>query len=135
MRIFVYGSLRHKQGNSHWMTNAQLLGDFSIDNYQLYSLGHYPGAVPGNGTVHGEVYRIDNATLAELDALRTRGGEYARQLIQTPYGSAWMYVYQRPVDGLKLRVALFFARRLAFCFVIPSPFAFLSEPLSISVNA
>ena len=68
MRIFVYGSLRHKQGNSHWMTNAQLLGDFSIDNYQLYSLGHYPGAVPGNGTVHGEVYRIDNATLAELDA-------------------------------------------------------------------
>lgn len=55
MRIFVYGSLRHKQGNSHWMTNAQLLGDFSIDNYQLYSLGHYPGAVPGNGTVHGEV--------------------------------------------------------------------------------
>ncbi|MCU8601112.1 gamma-glutamylcyclotransferase, partial [Escherichia coli] len=26
MRIFVYGSLRHKQGNSHWMTNAQLLG-------------------------------------------------------------------------------------------------------------
>ncbi len=42
MRIFVYGSLRHKQGNSHWMTNAQLLGDFSIDNYQLYSTGHYP---------------------------------------------------------------------------------------------
>lgn len=56
----------------------------------------------GNGTVHGEVYRIDNATLTELDALRTVGGEYARQLIQTPYGSAWMYVYQRPVDGLKL---------------------------------
>ena len=54
------------------------------------------------GTVHGAFYRIDNATLAELDALRTRGGEYARQLIQTPYGSAWMYVYQRPVDGLTL---------------------------------
>jgi gamma-glutamylcyclotransferase (GGCT)/AIG2-like uncharacterized protein YtfP len=52
--------------------------------------------------LEGEVYRIDNATLAELDALRTRGGEYARQLIQTPYGSAWMYVYQRPVDGLTI---------------------------------
>ena len=102
MRIFVYGSLRTKQGNSHWMTNAQLLGNYNIENYQLYSLGHYPGAVPGEGTVQGEVYRIDNATLAELDALRTRGGEYARQLVQTPYGSAWMYVYQRPVDGLKL---------------------------------
>ncbi|MFP2420458.1 gamma-glutamylcyclotransferase [Pseudescherichia vulneris] len=99
MRIFVYGSLRRKQGNSHWMTNAQWLGDHSVDNYQLYSLGHYPGAVPGDGTVVGEVYRIDASTLAELDALRTKGGEYARRLIQTPYGSAWMYVYQRPVDG------------------------------------
>ncbi len=47
MRIFVYGSLRHKQGNSHWMTTAQLLGDFSIDNYQLYSPGHYPGRSSG----------------------------------------------------------------------------------------
>lgn len=93
MRIFVYGSLRRKQGNSHWMTNAQWLGAHSVDDYQLYSLGHYPGAVPGEGTVHGEVYRIDASTLAELDALRTKGGEYARHLIQTPYGSAWMYVY------------------------------------------
>jgi gamma-glutamylcyclotransferase (GGCT)/AIG2-like uncharacterized protein YtfP len=74
-------------------------GELQYRDYQLYSLGHYPGAVPGEGTVQGEVYRIDNATLAELDALRTRGGEYARQLIQTPYGSAWMYVYQRPVEG------------------------------------
>lgn len=39
MRIFVYGSLRRKQGNSHWMTNAQLLGAHSVDDYQLYSLG------------------------------------------------------------------------------------------------
>lgn len=72
MRIFVYGSLRHKQGNSHWMTNAQLLGDFSIDNYQLYSLATIQAQFRWNGTVHGEVYRIDNATLVELDALRTR---------------------------------------------------------------
>ena len=101
MRIFVYGSLRRKQGNSHWMTNAQWLGDHNVEHYQLYSLGHYPGAVPGDGCVQGEVYRIDATTLSELDALRTAGGEYKRQLIQTPYGSAWMYVYQRSVDGRK----------------------------------
>ena len=148
MRIFVYGSLRHKQGNSHWMTNAQLLGDFSIDNYQLYSLGHYPGAVPGNGTVHGEVYRIDNATLAELDALRTRGGEYARQLIQTPYGSAWMrIVYQRPVDGLKLKARTgcgtgcnhirrrHWLETKGFQFCNSSPFASFPSRFQVSVNA
>jgi gamma-glutamylcyclotransferase (GGCT)/AIG2-like uncharacterized protein YtfP len=100
MRIFVYGSLRRKQGNSHWMTNAQLMGEHTEENFVLYSLGHYPGAVPGEGGVIGEVYRIDASTLSELDALRTQGGEYKRHLIQTPYGSAWMYVYQRPVAGL-----------------------------------
>ena len=51
MRIFVYGSLRTKQGNSHWMTNAQLLGNYTIENYQR-SLGHYPRRSSGerNGT-------------------------------------------------------------------------------------
>jgi len=82
------------------MTNAQWLGDHTVESFQLVSIGHYPGAVPGEGKVLGEVYRIDASTLAELDALRTQGGEYRRQLIQTPYGSAWMYVYQRSVENL-----------------------------------
>ncbi|CAO97986.1 gamma-glutamylcyclotransferase family protein [Erwinia tasmaniensis] len=99
MRIIVYGSLRRKQGNSHWMTNAQWLGDHQIAGYALYSLGHYPGVVMGEGQVHCEVYRIDASTLGELDALRTKGGEYRRELVSTPYGSAWLYVYQRTVKG------------------------------------
>lgn len=97
MRIIVYGSLRRKQGNSHWMTNGQWLGDHRIDGYELYNLGHYPGVVAGEGLVYCEVYRIDASTLGELDALRTKGGEYKRELVQTPYGSAWLYVYQRSV--------------------------------------
>lgn len=99
MRIIVYGSLRRKQGNSHWMTHAQWLGDHQIEGYELYSLGHYPGVITGEGTVYCEVYRIDASILAELDALRTKGEEYKRFLIQTPFGSAWLYVYQRSVSG------------------------------------
>ncbi|KGD70708.1 MULTISPECIES: gamma-glutamylcyclotransferase family protein [Tatumella] len=99
MRIIVYGSLRRKQGNSHWMTNAQWLGDYQVEGYDLYNLGLYPGVVAGQGSVYCEVYRIDATTLGELDALRTRGGEYKRQLLSTPYGTAWMYIYQRPVAG------------------------------------
>ncbi len=34
-------------GSSHWMTNAQLLGDYRIDNYQLYGLGHLSGRSSG----------------------------------------------------------------------------------------
>lgn len=102
MRIIVYGSLRRHQGNSHWMTNAQWLGDHEITGYTLYDLGHYPAVVPGDGNVYCEVYRIDSSTLAELDALRTKSGEYRRILIGTPFGSAWMYLYQRPVEGLRV---------------------------------
>ncbi|MBM7343279.1 gamma-glutamylcyclotransferase (GGCT)/AIG2-like uncharacterized protein YtfP [Pantoea coffeiphila] len=83
------------------MTNGQWLGDHLIDGYELYSLGHYPGVVPGEGQVYCEVYRIDASTLGELDALRETGGEYKRELLQTPYGSAWLYVYQRSVSGRK----------------------------------
>jgi len=99
MRIIVYGSLRRKQGDSHWMTNGLLLGDFQLEGYDLYNLGHHSGVIPGDGKVYCEVYRVDASTLGELDAIRTAGDEYKRELIQTPYGSAWLYVYQRSVSG------------------------------------
>lgn len=100
MRIIVYGSLRRNQGNSHWMTEAQWLGDHVLDGYELYDLGYYPAVTPGEGCVYCEVYRINSAILAELDDLKKNGVEYKRQLVQTPYGSAWMYLYLLPIDGL-----------------------------------
>ncbi|MCO7263387.1 gamma-glutamylcyclotransferase family protein [Dickeya zeae] len=101
MRIIVYGSLRRKQGNSHWMTNAQWLGDHQLEGYELYDLGHYPAAVAGEGEIYCEVYRISSSILTELDELKRGGGAYQRELIATPYGSAWIYLYQRPVTDLR----------------------------------
>lgn len=75
MRIIVYGSLRRKQGNSHWMTNAQWLGEHELEGYQIYNLGHYPAAIPGEGTIHCEVYRINSSILAELDELKSNRSE------------------------------------------------------------
>lgn len=102
MRIVVYGSLRQKQGNHHWMTYAQLLGDYTLEGYQLYDLGHYPAVVRGDGKIECEVYRISSSILTELDELKKDGQDYKREIIQTPYGSAWIYLYQKPVDGLRL---------------------------------
>ncbi|WP_114192088.1 gamma-glutamylcyclotransferase family protein [Edaphovirga cremea] len=104
MRIIVYGSLRRKQGNSHWMTNAQWLGNHDLEGFELYDLGHYPAAVAGEGTVFCEVYRINSSILAELDELKSNTKDYRRELIQTPFGSAWIYVYRKSVEG-KPRIA------------------------------
>lgn len=100
MRIIVYGSLRRKQGNSHWMTNAQWLGDHELDGYALFDLGHYPAAVPGEGKIHCEVYRINSSIMAELDELKSNTKDYRRELISTPYGSAWIYLYIRSLEGV-----------------------------------
>ena len=35
------------------------------------------------------------------DELKKNDQDYKRQLISTPYGSAWIYLYQKPVDGLR----------------------------------
>ncbi|WP_291969328.1 gamma-glutamylcyclotransferase [Candidatus Symbiopectobacterium sp.] len=99
MRIIVYGSLRRKQGNSHWMTNAQWLGDCQLGGYEMYDLGHYPAVVVGEGEIFCEVYRISSSILTELDALKRDGHEYKRELINTPLGSAWIYLYQHSVTG------------------------------------
>lgn len=101
MRIIVYGSLRHKQGNSHWMTNAQWLGDYVLEDYELYDLGYYPALVPGKGKVYSEVYRINSSILSELDELKNYGQDYERILVPTPYGSAWMYIYLGSTENLK----------------------------------
>ncbi|EEP92597.1 gamma-glutamylcyclotransferase family protein [Yersinia kristensenii] len=100
MRIIVYGSLRRKQGNSHWMTDAQLLGEHDLEGFDMYNLGHYPAVVPGDGTVHCEVYRINSSIMNELDELKSNTKDYRRELIQTPYGSAWIYLYRLPIEGL-----------------------------------
>lgn len=100
MRIIVYGSLRRKQGNSHWMTNAQWLGDHKLEGFELYDLGLYPAAIPGEGTIYCEVYRINSSILSELDELKSNTKDYRRELISTPYGSAWIYLYKLPLEGV-----------------------------------
>ncbi|MFS1538580.1 MAG: gamma-glutamylcyclotransferase [Candidatus Phlomobacter fragariae] len=101
MRIIVYGSLRRNQGNHHWMTYAQLLGEYRLEGYEIYDLGYYPAVICGEGTIECEVYRITPSILTELDELKRNSQDYERELISTPYGNAWIYLYKLPVDGLQ----------------------------------
>ncbi len=51
MKIIVYGSLRRNQGNSRWLTAAQLLAECNLDGYEMYYLDHGPAVVAGKGQV------------------------------------------------------------------------------------
>lgn len=99
MRVFVYGTLKQGGALHNAITHCNLLGDHTTEpKYTMYDLGWYPGVV-GNGhtAITGEVYEIDDRMLASLDRVEGFPRLYSRELIQTPYGEAWIYLYNHGI--------------------------------------
>lgn len=93
--VFVYGTLRYGECNHHLLASAQLLGRHTTDPiYSLYDLGPYPGVIEGRDSIVGEVYLVDEVTLKQLDLLEDVPVTYRREQIETPFGLAWIYIYQ-----------------------------------------
>ncbi len=93
--IFVYGTLRRNERHHHLLENSEYLGLYETDpDYQLFNLGSYPGVTEGNCKVTGEIYRIDDGLLSQLDELENVPNEYIRETMETPYGMVWIYLYQ-----------------------------------------
>lgn len=65
--LFVYGALMQGCEFHHYLQDATFAGKAWTEG-TLVSLGRYSGLVRGNGTVHGELY-ILNDPPADLDAL------------------------------------------------------------------
>ena len=104
--VFVYGTLRKGCGNHRLLTEQVKLGKDTIKGYRMYSLhGGFPGVVEGNEQdyVVGEVYEVD--TIRRLDGLEgyrpdePKRGLYDRKQVETIYGTAWVYIYNPPVNG------------------------------------
>ncbi|MDX1676553.1 gamma-glutamylcyclotransferase family protein [Arsukibacterium sp.] len=122
--LFVYGTLRSKAprrtaGQRCFQLlhqHASLLGQGYLQA-RLYRVNYYPGAVSTDNPdwqVTGEVYqlKLPALLLAELDQYEACGpgfaspAEYLRlqQQITLENGeiiSAWVYIYNHPIDGLQ----------------------------------
>jgi gamma-glutamylcyclotransferase (GGCT)/AIG2-like uncharacterized protein YtfP len=76
---------------------------------ELHDLGDYPGAVPGKHRVHGELYRIRRPDiLGPLDryeefdpADSARSLFVRRRILVPPFGDAWAYFYNGPLDAAR----------------------------------
>jgi len=97
-RVFVYGALRRGEYFHYLLQDAVWLGNHRTPaRYTLLDLGPYPGVIKGGrSAIMGELYAISKATLKRLDWLENHPREYRRERIATPFGCAWMYIYQRP---------------------------------------
>lgn len=95
--LFVYGTLRRGGVNAitKLYPDAEFVGDASVDG-MLYDMGGYPALVlAGDGArILGEVYRIDETTLASLDEFEA-DAEYDRERIEVDLNgdlvSCWIY--------------------------------------------
>ncbi len=90
-RVFVYGSLLRGEPNAHNLDGAAWLGMARTeDRYGLVDLGAYPGLVDGDGAVLGEVYAVDDGTLARLDRFEDVPRLYERVSVTLRGGRAAM---------------------------------------------
>lgn len=68
MKCFVYGTLLDGMSRCDALWGATFLG-LAFARGDLYDLGEYPGLVPGDGIVYGELYAIDEDIRLDLDRI------------------------------------------------------------------
>lgn len=107
--LFVYGTLKKGESN-HDILSCDLcqgghnscyrfLGSArTIQRFDMYCCGSYPIAVvnPLGAPIEGEVYEINDQTLAFIDELEGHPDFYRRRQIVLDTGHmAWVYIWNR----------------------------------------
>lgn len=87
--VFTYGTLKRGYGNNRLLTDSIFVGEAETE-YAYYMADHgIPFVWTEGGALHkiaGEVYRVDNETLARLDQLEGHPTSYCRTPILVRVG-------------------------------------------------
>jgi gamma-glutamylaminecyclotransferase len=86
--VFVYGTLRQEEVNHELLVRARFVAEARTESsFELFDLGPFPAMCAGGQTaVLGEVYAVDEATLARLDRLEGHPSFYQRTQIRLEGG-------------------------------------------------
>jgi gamma-glutamylcyclotransferase (GGCT)/AIG2-like uncharacterized protein YtfP len=84
-RLFVYGTLRAGQTAHEMLATATFLGHRTAPGFRVDTSGEYPTLVPDDGAAAGELYEVDDATLAAIDDYE--GASYERFAISLDDGT------------------------------------------------
>lgn len=104
--LFVYGTLKRGLSACRLLDGQEFLGEArTVPAYRLYDLGPHPALVADAArgqVVYGELWCVDDATLARLDEYEGPPNLFARQeiAVEGATGSVQAYLYQGDVSGL-----------------------------------
>ncbi|MBV1756484.1 MAG: gamma-glutamylcyclotransferase [Dethiosulfatibacter sp.] len=103
--IFVYGTLMEGQRNhKEYLSYAKFITKGVVVGYTLHDLGNFPGIKKSSkGVVEGEVYKVDQDTLHQLDLLEGEGTLFVRDTAEVIcYGmklnNVYLYLYNQTVS-------------------------------------
>jgi len=106
-RVGVYGTLKRGHSNHGVLAGARYVGRCQVRAITLYDIGPFPGAkLRKSQGVNVEVYDVTDRVFARLDKLEDYkphapgAGEYDRRQLETPFGPAWIYLYNPDASGL-----------------------------------
>jgi len=115
-RIAVYGSLRQECGNHSVLQDRDgsingFVGKSIVKEYEMFSLGSFPGILSGNqdDEIVVEVYDVSDYTLKRVRALEGFSGNgnvynmYNEEIVNTEFGEAAIYVW----NGRELTTKVF----------------------------
>jgi gamma-glutamylcyclotransferase (GGCT)/AIG2-like uncharacterized protein YtfP len=103
MQLFTYGSLLKGMSLSQTMEGTKFLGPAYV-KADLFFLGFYPGIIPGNQIVFGELYEVPEPVIPKIDEvedyieLNNEKSLYLRQPIDA----------YRLIDGSKVQASAYF---------------------------
>jgi gamma-glutamylcyclotransferase (GGCT)/AIG2-like uncharacterized protein YtfP len=79
MLIFVYGTLMRGERLSRVLEDSVFIGeDETKPTWQLIDLGSFPGMIPGETSIKGELYLVDQNTKNLLDKIEGHPYLYRR---------------------------------------------------------
>jgi gamma-glutamylcyclotransferase (GGCT)/AIG2-like uncharacterized protein YtfP len=99
--LFAYGSLKRGFRHHDLLVGARFVDEVeTAAGYYLVLLGEYPAlAEGGDGTVHGELYTVQNELFEDLDAFE--GSDYERRDVRLAAGGiAHAYFVRMPATDL-----------------------------------
>jgi gamma-glutamylaminecyclotransferase len=99
--IFVYGTLKYGHGNARFLSTSTFIGGGTIKGFVMLHLGGCPGIVPHadpKWTIEGEVYRVTDSVLSNIDKLEGHPNFYERTLVDVEgvfSEKVWTYVLKQ----------------------------------------